>query len=92
MRELIYGQSGAVVIIGAIMAFIKKSWKPEKKEMYWIPAIGLSVIASVAISMMVGWTWMGFGTGVVLIAGGQLFAENEVFAAIKEALLGKVDG
>ncbi len=92
MKELIYGQSGAVVIIGAVMGFIKKNWQPEKKEMYWVPAIGLSVIASVGISLMVGWTWMGFGASVVLIAGGQLFAENEVFAAIKNALLDRVDG
>lgn len=92
MKELIYGQSGAVVIIGTIMGFIKKSWKPENRHLYWIPAIGLSVVASVAVTLMVGWSWLTFGAGVFLIAGGQLFAENELYSAIKDWILEKVDG
>jgi len=91
MKELIFGQSGAVAVIAIIMGFVKGFWKPKKKELYWLPAIGLSALASALVTLTAGWTWLGFGAGVVLIAGGQLFLENEAFSGVRDLLLGLID-
>lgn len=91
MEKLIYGQSGAVALVGIIMGFIKKAWKPKNKHLYWIPAGLLSLASTLAITFMVGFNWLTFGATLVLVAGGQLFLENEAFSGIKELLLGLVD-
>jgi hypothetical protein len=84
MKEMIFGQGGAVVLVGMIMGVIKKKWKPEKKELYLIPATLLGLIASGVVSFIVGWHWGAFLIGAILITGGQLFTENELFPELKD--------
>lgn len=82
---MIFGQSGAGVIVGTIMGIVKQNWKPKNKQLYWIPAFLISAVASYGIL----WYLDSFSLWVFLlstigIAGFQYVSENEAFDLIKK--------
>ncbi len=88
---LLTGQGGAGVIVGMVMGIIKNLWKPKQKALYWIPAVILSYLASLAVMLTVGWNWWGFLGGGVIVASVQITAENEAWPGFKKIVTSLVD-
>lgn len=84
IMNMVFGQSGAGMIVALIMGAIKKVWKPKVKELYWIPAFVASAIASWGVLWYLdAFSLWVFLLSTVMIAGFEYISQNEAFDGIK---------
>ena len=79
-----------IPVVGSIIHYVKKIWKPEKKWHYWLLAVPISFGAS-SVSFAVydnEWSWISFLVIGTLTALGQRYAENDWYDKIKDILFG----
>lgn len=86
--NFIMGAGGLSAIVAMLMEVVKKSWKPEVKALYWVPAVGISAVSSYGLLWYMGtWNFFAFLICTALIAGGQLLTNNEAWPSIKTAVI-----